>query len=268
LANEANKKMSRGGKKITWSNIRDTFNYDSNVLKIRYTKLSNEAVNGLDHFRKMNTNYATVVFQKKTIEVMKQVFEDDSNQTQWFLSVGCRYKKVCNTKHFSLQYAERICEEVSEEMFEWEREVFNIDRKKKRHSIYFIERKIMTDLIASMKGMILIQFLKVKNFMFKSVNAINQNNVELFLSKQKGMCGFRNNITASMYSQNFRILLTYHNLIQQNKISYNQDDSLVIFNDLLKPKRMITNRSLYSSSFFKNTTFEVQDKRNSLQKLE
>jgi hypothetical protein len=156
LANEANKKMSRGGKKITWSNIRDTFNYDSNVLKIRYTKLSNEAVNGLDHFRKMNTNYATVVFQKKTIEVMKQ----------------------------------------------------------------------------------------------------------------KGMCGFRNNITASMYSQNFRILLTYHNLIQQNKISYNQDDSLVIFNDLLKPKRMITNRSLYSSSFFKNTTFEVQDKRNSLQKLE
>lgn len=66
-ANEANRKMSCGGKKITWSHIRDTFNYDSNVLKIRYTKLWNEAANGLDHFRKMNTNYATVVFQKKTI---------------------------------------------------------------------------------------------------------------------------------------------------------------------------------------------------------
>jgi len=87
-------------------------------------------------------------------------------------------------------------------------------------------------------------------------------------SKHKGMCGFRNTITMSMYSQNFRILLTCHNLIQQNKISYNQDDSLVIFNDLLKPKIMSTNRSLYSSSFFKNATFEVQHKSNSLQKLE
>lgn len=79
------RKMCYRNMKITWAHIRDTYNYDCARLQLKHTRLTNEAVNGLDHYRKMRTYLASIIFQDKTMKVMREALKESIYHYQSYL---------------------------------------------------------------------------------------------------------------------------------------------------------------------------------------